>query len=259
MINSPDEKDHISAQTQNMDVSADKQTENISPINKVLIGHLEFLKIIKRVGYGYLGLGVLEIFLGGTPNIIMGVLLSWVGLASFYIKTSPIMFVYSIISIWISLNFIAIGEPIFFVLGLFGLYSSVYTFKNYRLFKKVELLFFMLEARTIPPEERRTKRAEKTFPLIGFIFGVTTLISMVILLMYAGSMKDTLSQNHKLVEWFGFFYGLLSNLAVLGFATSTAAWLAKFKQKTITIIGMIFNTLVIFFLIIVKFVLPLIR
>lgn len=193
--------------------------------------------------------GVWLLVMGGAQMVAAqgfspwGTLLIGIGLASFYLRESPMFLIYAVTVAWAGLSNLLHGEGLWKGFALFQGLLTYQLFVQFQRFRRVEHLppteiSTDLPATPEPNASRPPERARNLFPWLALILGASSLT--VFILSFAGSVVNVLFFKNKV---FTTAFGALEIIAIysgiLGFASGLAGWIAGYPRKGESIVGCI--------------------
>jgi hypothetical protein len=212
--------------------------------------HRAEIKEIRSWSFVLIILGVIHIFTSGFLSAPWGILLIFVGLASFYFRSSAMLVIYAVTIVWAGISNLTSRQDTWMI---FAIIQWVIAFRIFRRFHDYRQGETILDKEETNSSGLTPERSAKVFPWAGFILGVVSLISFISLIV--GIIIYTIIYKAKaLPEFWGFVEGLIVNFGVLGFAMGLASVLCGYKRKPIAILGMITGILTLIVEIILGFI-----
>jgi hypothetical protein len=215
--------------------------ENQTTIETAEVGHpapgVMFEKI-RSWGMWSLILGVLHIFTSGFLSAPWGILLILVGLASFYFRSASMFVIYATTLGWAAFSNLMSFEGGWIGFSLYQFFLAFRVFQDYRTFREVDVT---------PTElgQVSTDRAARFFPWLGSIFGCSSIIGFVLIIVTILVMAVASEGNATVPDYFSFLDGLAVNFGVLGAAIGLASVLSRYPRKALGIAAIVAGSLTV--------------
>ncbi len=205
--------------------------------------HQKMIKDIRNWGLFMLLIGVVQMISFGFLSNTWGLLLIGVGLASFYFRSVAMFAIYGTTLGWAAISNFLSGSGAW---SLFSVLQVVFAFQTFRQFFQLRktLRWANSHEDELQGEDFSVDKAARPFPWLSFLFGGVSIFGFVI--VFLGVIIFTgVSGGTELPSFIGFAEGLVIDLAVLGLAIGLASILLNYKNKALSIIGMIGGALVL--------------
>jgi hypothetical protein len=208
------------------------------------------LKEIRSWAISLLILGILSIFASGFLSAPWGILLIFVGLASFYFRSSAMLVVYAVTLAWAGISNAISGQALWIAFAIFQWFLVVRVFQKFLSFRRVEVNSAAEES---GPSGLTPKRTTSIFPWAAGALGAFSLMGLIGIFI-AIIIQVIFIRNQAVPGFLNFIESLVVNCGVLGFAVGLASVLCKYPRRAVAIVGMVTGVLTLLVEIILKIV-----
>ena len=207
--------------------------------------HQKMVKEVRSWGRFMLLLGVIQMISFGFLSNTWGLLLIAVGLASFYFSSIAMFAIYGTTLGWAAISNLLSGSEAW---GAFSILQVVFAFQTFRKFFQMRkvLRWANTHEDELQGKEFSVDKAARPFPWLSVSFGVVSFIGFVTIILSV-IIFSGVSGGAEIPSFIDFGEGLVIDLAVLGLAMGLASVLLNYKNKGLSIIGLIAGTLVLLF------------